>query len=137
MRTIVKKAKGKMSAFIKKKELLLLLLFFSFPVFAENSIERRAHALYKEVRCPECAAQSIAESETPQSKALRGFIVEQLEEGKSDETIRDELGTLFGEDILFRSSFDSNPLFSWLFSFVLLLGIILLFFWKGYQSRAK
>jgi cytochrome c-type biogenesis protein CcmF len=128
---------GAAISLMKRKELLLLFLLFSFPAFAESAIEKKAHTLYKEVRCPECAGQSIAESDSPQSKALRGFIVEQLEEGKSDETIRDELRTLFGEDILFRPPFENKTLFLWLFPFVLFLGIILLFFWKGYQSRAK
>lgn len=128
---------GAAISLIKRKELLLLFLLFSSPAFAESPLEKRAHALYKEVRCSECAGQSIAESNSPDSKALRGFIVEQLEEGKSDETIRDELRTLFGEDILFRPPFESKTLFLWLFPFVLFLGILLVFLWKGYQSRAK
>ena len=104
---------------------------------AEESLDTRAHALYKEVRCPECAGQSIAESESPESIALRGFIVEQLKEGRSDEVIRDELRTLFGEDILFRPPFEAKTLFLWLAPFGLFFLILVLFLWKGYQSRAR
>lgn len=123
----------------KIKHHLLFLFFLSLPIasWANVSRETKAQALYKEVRCPECAGQSIAESESPESRALRGFIDEQLKEGKSDETIRDELRTLFGDDILFHPPFQANTLFLWLAPFGLFLLILILFLWKGYRSRAK
>ncbi len=136
-REIVIARKAQQSS-IKPKYFLFLLLFFSpLTSLADGALETRAQALYKEVRCPECAGQSIAESETPESKALRGFIVEQLKEGKSDEMIRDEIRTLFGEDILFRPPFDKNTLFLWLAPFGLFFLIFLGFLWQGYRSRVK
>ena len=118
---------------------LLFLFLLSLPMgaIADVSRETRAQALYKEVRCPECAGQSIAESDSPDSKALRGFIDEQLKEGRSDEVIRDELRTLFGDEILFHPPFQAKTLFLWLAPFVLFFLILFIFLWKGYRSRSK
>ncbi|MBS0271453.1 MAG: cytochrome c biogenesis protein CcsA [Proteobacteria bacterium] len=131
-------ALGAFFSLIRKKSLLILTLLL-LPTFsyAESTYDTRAQALYKEVRCPECAGQSIADSETPDSKAIRGFIIEQLKEGKSDEMIRDELRTLFGDEILFHPPFDKKTYFLWFLPFGLFFLILLGFFWKGYQSRAK
>lgn len=131
-------ALGALFSLIRKKSLLILTLLF-IPTFsyAEGTFDMRAQAFYKEVRCPECAGQSIADSETPESKALRGFIVEQLELGKSDEIIRDELRTLFGDEILFHPPLDTKTYFLWFLPFGLFFLVLLGFFWKGYHSRAK
>ncbi len=131
------KSGGKQSSIKPKHLLFLIFLFLPTASWAEEPLESRAHALYKEVRCPECAGQSIAESESPESIALRGFIVEQLKDGRSDEVIRDELRTLFGEDILFRPPFEAKTLFLWLAPFGLFFLIIFLFLWKGYRSRSR
>lgn len=127
---------GSFLSFIRRKHALTLLLILlpSFS-FAESSLEKRANSLFKEVRCPVCAGQSIAESETPESKALKGFILEQLNEDKSDEVIRDELRTLFGEEILFHPPFQLNTLFLWLAPFGIFLLICLGLFWKAYRSK--
>ena len=130
-------ALGAVMSLIKRKNLVFLFLLFSFPAFAEGDLESRAQALYKEVRCTVCSGQSIAESESGESKALRGFIVEQLQEGKSEETIRDELRTLFGEDILFRPPFNNKTLFLWFFPFGLFFLVLLGFMWKRYHTRRK
>ena len=130
-------ALGATFSLMKRKHLVFLFFLFSFAAFAEGDLESRAQALYKEVRCTVCSGQSIAESESGESKALRGFIVEQLQEGKSDETIRDELRTLFGEDILFRPPFNNKTLFLWMFPFGLFFLVLLGFLWKRNRSRRK
>ncbi len=130
-------ALGATFSLMKRKYLVFLFFLFSFPAFADGDLDARAHALYKEVRCTICSGQSIAESESGESKALRGFIMEQLQEGKSDETIRDELRTLFGEDILFRPPFNTKTFFLWLFPFGLFFLVLLGFLWRRYRGRWK
>ncbi len=128
---------GAFFSFMNCRQILVLLFLFSPTfAFAGETIEGRASALYKEVRCPVCAGQSIVESEDPESKALKGFIVEQLKEGKSDEMIRDEIRTLFGDDILFRPPFQGKTLFLWLSPFGLFLLVLIGFLWK-YRARRK
>jgi len=129
--------KGPWRSRIGKHLLFLILLSLPMGAIADVSRETRAQALYKEVRCPECTGQSIAESDSPESRALRGFIDEQLKEGRSDEVIRDELRTLFGDEILFHPPFQAKTLFLWLAPFGIFFLILLIFLWKLYRSRGK
>ncbi|MBY0292934.1 MAG: cytochrome c biogenesis protein CcsA [Alphaproteobacteria bacterium] len=124
-------------SWVKRKQFIVLFLLLPFSAFAEENLEKRANALNQEVRCPVCLGQSIAESEAPESKALKGFIVEQFRQGKSEENIRDHLRALFGEEILFRPSFQGKMLFLWLAPFGIFLLILLGFLWKAYRSRLK
>ena len=130
-------ALGAAFSLMKRKYLVFLFFLFSFPAFAESDLESRVQALYKEVRCSVCVGQSIADSQAPESKALRGFILQQLQEGKSEESIRDDLQTLFGEDVLFRPPFNHKTLFLWLFPFGLFFLVLLGFLWRRNQSRRK
>jgi cytochrome c-type biogenesis protein CcmF len=130
-------ALGATFSLMKRKHLVFLFFLFSFPAFAEGDLESRAQALYKEVRCSVCVGQSIADSQAPESKALRGFIMQQLREGKSEEAIRDDLRTLFGEDVLFHPPFNNKTLFLWMFPFGLFFAVLLGFLWRRNQGRWK
>jgi cytochrome c-type biogenesis protein CcmF len=123
------------SFFRRKLAFVLFLCLLPTLSLAETSLENRAQDLYKEVRCPVCAGQSIAESENPESIALRGFILDQLKSGKSEEALRDDLRILFGDDILFRPPLAYNTLLLWGAPFVLFLLIFLVFLWKMYRRK--
>src|SRR5205814_1500704 len=105
--------------------------------FANTDFEKRATLLSQEVRCPICLGQSIADSESEEAKNLKNVILNQLKKGESEETIRENLRFLYGDEILFRPPFESRTLFLWLTPFGFFLSILLGFLWKGYQSRAK
>lgn len=131
-------ALGAFFSLIRWKQ-LSLFIFLLLPTlsYAESALETRTHALYKEVRCPVCAGQSIAESDSPDSKALRGFIDEQIRLGKSNDMIRDELRALFGDEILFHPPFNPKTYLLWGLPFGLLMFALISFFWKGYRTRRK
>jgi cytochrome c-type biogenesis protein CcmF len=115
----------------------LICLFLPFASFAESALEKRANAFNKEVRCPVCLGQSIADSETEEANALKKFVFKKLQEGDSEEIIREKLRSLYGDEILFHPPFKTNTLLLWLapFGFFLfLLGGIL---WKGVRTRTK
>jgi len=102
---------------------LLTLLAMTIEVRADT-LDQRAQALSQEVRCPVCLGQSIAESETPESRGLKKFILERLKKGDSEETIRETLRRLYGNEILFRPPFESHTLFLWLAPFGFLLCVL-------------
>ena len=54
-----------------------------------GSDEERAQALAEGFRCPTCAGQSVADSDAPAAKAIRTQIDRQIDEGRSDDEIRD------------------------------------------------
>lgn len=111
-----------------------LLLFFTAPSFAYDPIEKRAAALYQEVRCPVCMGQSIADSETEEAQALKGFILDALSQGESEESIRKKLRVRFGDEILFHPPFEGHR-FLWLAPFGLFFLLALGFLWKFHRPK--
>jgi cytochrome c-type biogenesis protein CcmH len=71
---------------------------------SEPTPEERAQSLASTIRCPSCASQSVAGSETPSSKAVRTLIVERIEEGDTDEEIRDFVASRYGREVLLDPS---------------------------------
>ena len=59
------------------------------------TMEERARNLEKSIRCPSCASQAVANSDTPAAEAVRVLIAERLEAGDSDEEIRDYVASRY------------------------------------------
>lgn len=70
----------------------------------EPSDEARARALEETIRCPQCASQSVANSDTPSAKGVKVVIRERIEKGNSDEEIRDFIASRYGRDVLLDPS---------------------------------
>lgn len=70
----------------------------------EPSDEARARALEESIRCPQCASQSVANSDTPSAKGVKVVIRERIEKGNSDEEIRDFIASRYGRDVLLDPS---------------------------------
>ena len=62
--------------------------------------EERARNLAETVACPACDGQSVAESDAAASRGIRTLIGERIDQGASDDAIRDELVATWGESIL-------------------------------------
>lgn len=60
----------------------------------------RARNLAESVACPQCDGQSVADSDSEASTAIRERIEERIAAGASDAEIRDELANAYGEDLL-------------------------------------
>jgi cytochrome c-type biogenesis protein CcmH len=54
-----------------------------------RSDEERAQSLAEGFRCPTCRGQSVADSDAPAAVAIRSQIDRQIDEGRSDDEIRD------------------------------------------------
>lgn len=66
-----------------------------------QSDEQRLWSIANGVRCPQCAGQSVANSDVPAARALRDQIRSDIEAGRSDDAIRARLADgAYGEDIL-------------------------------------
>ncbi|HEX7133833.1 MAG TPA: cytochrome c-type biogenesis protein CcmH [Iamia sp.] len=66
-----------------------------------QSDEERLWSIANGVRCPQCAGQSVAQSDVPAARALRDQIEADIEAGRSDDAIRSRLADgAYGEDIL-------------------------------------
>ncbi|HEU5153069.1 MAG TPA: cytochrome c-type biogenesis protein CcmH [Iamia sp.] len=66
-----------------------------------RSDEERLWAIANGVRCPQCAGQSVAQSDVPAARALRDQIRADIQAGRSDDAIRARLAAgAYGEDTL-------------------------------------
>ena len=89
--------------------------------FSSPELEQRYQDLSAELRCPKCQNQNIADSNAPIAKDLRKLLYQQLEEGASDEEIRDHMVARYGEFVRYRPSFSGATVILWLAPALLLL----------------
>ena len=66
----------------------------------DNSPAARAHRLEQQLACPVCEGQSIADSNSPQSRAIRDDIPRRIAAGQSDAEIRAFYVSRYNERIL-------------------------------------
>lgn len=89
--------------------------------FSSPELEQRYQDLSAELRCPKCQNQNIADSNAPIAQDLRKLLYQQLEEGASDEQIRDHMVARYGEFVRYRPSFSGATVVLWLAPALLLL----------------
>lgn len=90
--------------------------------------EKRAQALFLEVRCPVCAGQVIESSDSEISYQLRKLIRTKVSEGKSDAEIKSYLIHEFGDDIITSPPINLSTIFLWLLPIGITgLGVVMLF----------
>lgn len=80
---------------------------------ANPVLEARAKALQKELRCLVCQGQSIDESNAPLAADLRRLIRQQMQDGQSDQQIKDFLVARYGAFVLMRPPVRQDTLFLW------------------------
>jgi cytochrome c-type biogenesis protein CcmH len=66
----------------------------------DRTTEERMQDVASTIRCPQCRSQSAADSDASTAQAVRVEIAERIEEGQSDDQIRDYFASTYGEEIL-------------------------------------
>ena len=105
---------------------ILGFMFFTFKIYALETIDERVKKLTLELRCMTCQNQSIYDSDAEFSNDIKKIVKQKLQEGESEKDIKKFLAERYGEYILFRPLMNYNNIFLWSFPFILL--IIGLFF---------
>jgi cytochrome c-type biogenesis protein CcmH len=80
----------------------------------------RAHDLETQLKCPECQGLSVADSQAPTSRAIRGDIKRRIKAGQSDEQIRQAYIDTYGESILLDPRGSGVSLLVWILPIVVL-----------------
>src|SRR5690349_22227812 len=101
--------------------LVLLLALHAFAA-DDATLERRAAALEKELRCLVCQNQTLAESNAPLAVDLRNQVREQLAAGKSEREVVDYLVARYGDFVRYRPPLKASTLLLWAGPFVFLVG---------------
>ena len=91
----------------------LLLANAEVVVFSDESLRPRHQQLIEELRCPKCQNQNLADSNSPISNDLRAQVQRLLEEGMSDQQIKDYLVARYSEFILYRPEVNQSTWLLW------------------------
>ena len=81
--------------------------------FSDKKQEAQFHYLLKELRCPVCQNQDLADSNAEVAKDLRQEVYKMVTMNKSDEDIINYLTARFGDFILFKPQLKSVTWLLW------------------------
>ncbi|MGZ0781937.1 cytochrome c-type biogenesis protein CcmH [Pseudomonas sp. TKO26] len=90
--------------------------------FASDAERERFHELTKELRCPKCQNQDIADSNAPIAADLRKEIFRMLGEGKDNQQIIDFMVDRYGDFVRYRPALTGKTALLWFGPAGLLLG---------------
>lgn len=79
---------------------VVALLIGALDEGSARTVEERVQSVASTVRCPQCASQSAADSDTSAALAVRREIAERIDAGQSDDEIRAYFASTYGEEIL-------------------------------------
>lgn len=82
------------------------------------TVAERAAALSHELRCPVCAGETIADSQSDVAVAMRAEISSQLAQGRSPAQVRSWFAQRYGDDVVLRPAADGAGLLVWLLPLV-------------------
>jgi cytochrome c-type biogenesis protein CcmH len=87
-------------------------------VLPDLTLEARARALSKTLRCMVCQNQSIDDSNAPLARDLRLLLRERIKAGESDDQVRDFLVSRYGEFVLLEPRLNAHTVILWTLPFV-------------------
>lgn len=96
--------------------------------FSDESLRPRYQQLVEELRCPKCQNQNLADSNSPISKDLRVQVQQLLEEGLTDQQIKDYLKARYSEFILYRPEVNQATWLLWAAPVLfLIMGLLIIY----------
>jgi cytochrome c-type biogenesis protein CcmH len=102
--------------------------------FDDPALNDRYLTLTREIRCPKCLNESIADSDAPVAADLRREVRRLIGEGASDGEIKDFMASRYGEFVLYRPRVAPLTWALWVGPFAF-LGIGALVFWRVLRAR--
>lgn len=67
---------------------------------APRTNQDRVYAIADTLKCPQCAGQSVADSDVAIAREIRTEIARAVDEGRSDDEIREQIASSYGEEFL-------------------------------------
>lgn len=125
---------------------LLLVLLFSLPAwaaietyqFSSPQQEETYQQLTRQLRCPQCQNNNIADSNATISNDMRAKVYELLQQGKNKQEVVDYMVQRYGNFVTYDPPLTLSTLFLWLIpAALLLLGVIVLFRRKPQAQNKK
>jgi cytochrome c-type biogenesis protein CcmH len=102
--------------------------------FDDPALNERYRALIREIRCPKCLNEPIAESKAPVAAELRREVRRLIGEGASDDEVKTFLSSRYGEFVLYSPRLTPTTFAVYAAPF-LLLALGALVFWRILAAR--
>lgn len=102
--------------------------------FDDPVLDARYRALIREIRCPKCLNESIADSDAPIAADLKREICKRIQGGASNDEVVDFLVTRYGDFVLYRPRVMPSTWALWAAPFVF-LAIGAVAFWRILRVR--
>ncbi|HEX5374278.1 MAG TPA: cytochrome c-type biogenesis protein [Aquabacterium sp.] len=106
------------------------------PLAADPALEARMMAIASELRCLVCQNQTVADSHSGLATDLRQEIRGLLQQGQTDQQVRDYMTARYGDFILYRPPVNASTALLW-FGPALLAVVGLLVLWRVLRQRAR
>jgi cytochrome c-type biogenesis protein CcmH len=90
--------------------------------FASHAQEVRFQQLTAQLRCPMCQNETLADSNAPIARDLRNQIFQLMQQGKSDEEIKQYLVARYSDYVLYDPPLKPGTMLLWFGPLVILLG---------------
>jgi cytochrome c-type biogenesis protein CcmH len=104
--------------------------------FEDPVLDARYRSLIREIRCPKCLNESIAESDAPVAADLRREVRRLIGEGASDNEVKTFLSDRYGDFVLYRPRVMPTTWALWAAPFVFLVGGGFVF-WRVLAARSQ
>lgn len=106
--------------------------------FKDEATKLRFQLLSKELRCPKCQNQNLADSNSKIAVDLRKNLYNLLQEGKSDQEIIDFMVYRYGDFVLYRPQLKKQTYILWFGPIAIILGFAIgLVFVLRKRSKSK
>lgn len=106
--------------------------------FQDEVTQKRYNALVKELRCPKCQNQNLADSNSPIAADLRQEVYELLHQNKADIEIVDFMVKRYGDFVLYRPRVSSLTYILWFGpAFLLLMGVVVVVYVLRSKAQPK
>ncbi|CAH1531196.1 putative formate-dependent nitrite reductase complex subunit NrfF [Vibrio jasicida] len=93
--------------------------------FHSVEVQQQATALAKTLRCPQCQNQNLVESNAPAAKDLRLKVYTMVNEGSSEQEVKEYLVTRYGNIVLYQPPFNYSTALLWIFPALFLIFFVL------------
>lgn len=110
------------SSWVKAEQITQHVDLFEFH---SVELQQRATALAKALRCPQCQNQNLVESNAQAAKDLRLKVYSMVNEGSTDQEVKDYLVQRYGNIVLYQPPFNYSTAALWIFPLLLLIFFIL------------
>ncbi|HDM8068218.1 cytochrome c-type biogenesis protein CcmH [Vibrio harveyi] len=110
------------SSSLKSEEIVQNADLFEFHSI---ELQQRATRLAKTLRCPQCQNQNLVESNAQAAKDLRLKVYTMVNEGHSDQEVKDYLVTRYGNIVLYKPPFNYSTAMLWILPALFLIFFVL------------